>query len=29
MTIERLNDDVETIKGFCYLANALNASGGS
>ena len=28
MSVERLNDDVETDKGFCYL-NALNACGGS
>ena len=29
MSVERLNDDVETVEGFCFLANALNASGGS
>ena len=27
--MERLNDDVETVEGFCCLGNALNASGGS
>ena len=29
MSAERLNDDVKTVEGFCYLGNALNASGGS
>ena len=24
--MERSNDDVETVEGFCYLGNALNAS---
>ena len=28
MSVERLNDDVETVEEF-YLVNALNASGGS
>ena len=28
MSEERLNDDVETVKGFCFLGNALNARGG-
>ena len=27
-SLERLNDDVDTVKGFCCLGNALNASGG-
>ena len=27
MFVERLNDNVETVKGFCYFGNALN--GGS
>ena len=27
--VEKLNDDVETVEGFCYPRNALNASGGS
>ena len=26
--VEVLCDDVETVKGFCYLGNRLNASGG-
>ena len=26
---KRLNEDVEIVKGFCYLRNALNVSGGS
>ena len=29
MSVERLNDDVDTVEGFCYLGNALNAGGGS
>ena len=29
MTLEKLNDDVETAEKFCYLGNALNARGGS
>ena len=28
-SVERLKDDVETVKRFCYLGVALNASGGS
>ena len=28
-SVERLNDDVETVEGFCHLGNALNASGSS
>ena len=27
--LERLNDDLETVEGFCYLGNAFNASGDS
>ena len=26
--IEKLCDEVETVNGFCYLADRLNASGG-
>ena len=29
MSVERLNDGVETAEGFCYLGNALNVNGGS
>ena len=29
MSVKRLNDDIETVDGFCYLGKALNASGGS
>ena len=29
ISVERLNDDAETVEGFCYLGNAFNASGGS
>ena len=29
MSVERLNDDVETVKKFCYIGNAVNASCGS
>ena len=29
MLVERLNDDVKTVKEFCCSENALNASGGS
>ena len=29
MSVEKLNDDVETVEGFCYLGNASNACGGS
>ena len=29
MAEKRLNDDVETVKLFCYLRNPLNTSGGS
>ena len=25
MSVERLNDGLETVKGFCYLGNVLNA----
>ena len=27
MLLERLNDDVNTVEGFCNLRNAINASG--
>ena len=27
MSVERLNDDKKTVKGFCSLGNALNAGG--
>ena len=27
-SIERLCDEVETVNGFCYLGDRLNASGG-
>ena len=27
-SIEKLCDEVETVKGFCYLVDRLNASGG-
>jgi len=27
--MENLCDGIETVKGFCYLADRLNASGGS
>ena len=27
--MEKLNDDVETVKEFCYLGNALKVSDGS
>ena len=27
-SVERLNDNEETVEGFCCLGNALNASGG-
>ena len=27
-SVERLNDDVETVKEFCYFENALNVWGG-
>ena len=27
--IEKLCDEVETVNGFCYLGDKLNASGGS
>ena len=26
--VKRLNDEKETVKGFCYCGNALNASSG-
>ena len=26
--IEKLGDEVETVNGFCYLGDRLNASGG-
>jgi len=29
VAVEKLCDDIETVKGFCYLGNRLNASGGS
>ena len=29
MPLERLNDDLDTVKRFCYLGNVLNTSGGS
>ena len=29
MAVKRLNNDMETVEGFCYLVNALYASGGS
>ena len=29
MSVKRLNDDVETVEGFCYFGNAFIASGGS
>ena len=29
MSVERLNDDVETVERFCYLGNGLNARSGS
>ena len=29
MSVEKLNDDVETAEGFCYFGNTLNASVGS
>ena len=29
MFVERLNDDGETVERFCYLGNALQASGDS
>ena len=28
MSAKRLNDDIEIVKGFCYLGKNLNASGG-
>ena len=27
-SIEKLRDEVETVNGFCYLGDRLNASGG-
>ena len=29
MSVERLNDDVETVETFCYLGDGLNARSGS
>ena len=29
MSVKRLNDDVETVKEFCYAENTQSASGGS
>ena len=29
ISVDRSNDDVETVAGFCYLVNVLKARGGS